>query len=189
MSTSPDLDGWVERARTGDVDAFAAVYRSLHPPLLRYLRVAAEGQHEDLAAQVWLEVTERLPRFRGDGEDFRGWLFTLARRRTIDAHRRRARRPVQVDTQALAAMAAPGGVDEDVLEALDTHRALASIAQLPPEQAQVVALRVIAGLDVDQVAAALGKSPGAVRVLCHRGLRRLAACWERPTVVPAVDAR
>lgn len=189
MSTSPDLDSWVDRARTGDVDAFAALYRSLHPLLLRYLRVAAAGQQEDLAAQVWLEVTERLPRFRGDGEDFRGWLFTLARRRTIDAHRRRARTPAQVDAQALVAMAAPGGVAEDALEALDTRRALASIAQLPPEQAQVVALRVIGGLDVNQVAAALGKSPGAVRVLCHRGLRRLATCWEIPAALPAADAR
>ena len=60
------------------------------------------------------------------------------------------------------------------LESLATERALALIAQLPPDQAEVVMLRVVAGLDVARVATIVGKRPGTVRVLGHRGLRRLA---------------
>lgn len=59
-------------------------------------------------------------------------------------------------------------------ERIATDKALALIAELPREQAEVVALRVVAGLDVGQVARIVGKRPGAVRVLSHRGLRRLA---------------
>jgi RNA polymerase sigma-70 factor (ECF subfamily) len=60
------------------------------------------------------------------------------------------------------------------MEHIATREALALIAELPHDQAEVVALRVVAGLDVPQVARVLGKRPGAVRVLAHRGLRRLA---------------
>jgi RNA polymerase sigma-70 factor, ECF subfamily len=60
------------------------------------------------------------------------------------------------------------------VEGLSTRAALAVIGQLPHDQAEVVLLRVVAGLGVEQVARLLGKRPGAVRVLAHRGLRRLA---------------
>jgi len=60
-------------------------------------------------------------------------------------------------------------------ERITTDRALALIASLPPEQAEIITLRVVAGLGAKEVAELLGKSPGAVRVAAHRGLRRLAA--------------
>src|SRR5579884_3707501 len=64
--------------------------------------------------------------------------------------------------------------ESDALEREGTRRALALIAALPPDQAQVVLLRTLAGLDSDRVAAVVGKRPGTVRVLAHRGLRNLA---------------
>jgi RNA polymerase sigma-70 factor (ECF subfamily) len=60
------------------------------------------------------------------------------------------------------------------LEGHPTRAALALVAELPPDQAEVVALRVLGGLEVAEVARIVGKRPGAVRVLAHRGLRRLA---------------
>jgi RNA polymerase sigma-70 factor (ECF subfamily) len=69
---------------------------------------------------------------------------------------------------------APDDPAEAVLEAQSTRAALALIAELPRSQAEVVALRMVAGLDVAQVASIVGKRPGAVRTLTHRGLRRLA---------------
>ena len=62
----------------------------------------------------------------------------------------------------------------EVLEALDTDAALRVIRKLAPDQAEVILLRVVAGLDMARVAQILGKRPGAIRVLQHRGLRRLA---------------
>jgi RNA polymerase sigma-70 factor (ECF subfamily) len=60
------------------------------------------------------------------------------------------------------------------LEHLSTAAAIALVSELPPLQAEVVLLRVVAGLDTESVARLLRKSPGAVRVAAHRGLRRLA---------------
>jgi RNA polymerase sigma-70 factor (ECF subfamily) len=60
------------------------------------------------------------------------------------------------------------------LEHLGTAAAVELIAALPPDQADAVALRFIADLDVATVAKMMGRRPGAVRVLTHRGLRTLA---------------
>ena len=63
-----------------------------------------------------------------------------------------------------------------------TEQAVALIGSLPVDQAEVLLLRVVADLDVATVAAILGKRPGAVRVLAHRGLRRLAERLDASTV-------
>jgi RNA polymerase sigma-70 factor (ECF subfamily) len=60
------------------------------------------------------------------------------------------------------------------MEHLGTAAAIALVSGLPRQQAEVILLRVVAGLDTESAARLLGKSPGAVRVAAHRGLRRLA---------------
>ena len=62
-----------------------------------------------------------------------------------------------------------------VLEKLSTQAAVALVATLPRLQAEVILLRVVAGLDTPTVARLVGRSTGAVRVAAHRGLQRLAA--------------
>jgi len=166
----------------GDERAFAVLWDDLNPGVLRYLRVVAPDAAEDVASETWLEVVRGLERFSGDETGFRSWLFTIARHRAVDHHRRRAHRPsVPVPAEALASW--PDADADDpatrAVEALSTRDVLAVIAQLPPDQAEVVALRVIAGLDVERVSQIVGKRPGAVRVLAHRGLRRLAERMER----------
>jgi RNA polymerase sigma-70 factor (ECF subfamily) len=148
----------------------------MHPMLLRYLRLSAGDAAEDLASEVWLEVARRIARFRGSELDFRGWLFTVARRRVIDLQRYKTRHPERptADIERLD-RPAPDDPAAKVLEGISTEAALAFIATLPREQAEIIILRVVAGLDVAQVARIVGKSPGAVRVASHRGLRSLSA--------------
>ena len=171
-----EFPGLLRAAALGDETAFARLWRDAHPPLLRYLRVLAGDAAEDVAGEVWLEVARRLARFRGGEQEFRGWLFTLARRRVADLRRYDARRPVRLTDDA-ADLDRPAADDTAVaaLDNLSTEAALALIALLPREQAEVIVLRVVAGLDVGQVSRIVGKRPGAVRVAAHRGLRALAA--------------
>ena len=63
-----------------------------------------------------------------------------------------------------------------------TQSAIALLSELPRLQAEVVLLRVLAGLDTNAVARLLGRSPGAVRIAGHRGLRRLAEILARAGV-------
>jgi RNA polymerase sigma-70 factor (ECF subfamily) len=163
----------LEEARRGDESAFAVLWRWLHPPLRRWLGVMAPGGVDDVASEVWLSVIRGLDSFDGGEREFRGWLFTIARRRAVDWARRRRRQPA---TTMLDGVDVAGTADaEEALWAdAEVEAVLTLLRQLPPEQAEVVALRVIAGLTVTETATVVNKSDGAVRVLCHRGLRYLA---------------
>jgi RNA polymerase sigma-70 factor, ECF subfamily len=171
----PRFPALLAAAQGGDEQAFAVLWRDLQPAVLRYFQVAAKAAAEDLAADTWVSVIRRLERFRGGERDFRAWVFTVARHRAIDWHRQAARRPISsVPAEQLAERQAPDDPVLQVLEGQSTRAALALVAELPADQAEVVALRVLGGLEVAQVARIVGKRPGTVRVLAHRGLRRLA---------------
>ncbi len=171
--TACDFADAIDAARQGDERALTALWRELQPALLRYLRAAEPGAAEDIASDTWLEVTGRLDRFQGDERAFRGWLFTIARHRLIDARRRAARHR----TAPVAWIPERPGLDDpaaDVLADLSTEESVRLVSQLPREQAEAVLLRVLAGLGTEQVARIMNKQPGNVRVLSHRGLRNLA---------------
>ena len=169
-------------AQGGDETAFACLFRDIQPTLLRYLHVITP-EAEDVAGDTWLQVVKGLPRFRGGEEAFRAWLFTIARHRAVDAGRSRSRRPdvpltlVQIAEQPLAPDAA-----ELALEAISTRSVVALIKTLPRDHAEIIMLRVVAGLEAADVARIVGKTPGAVRVTAHRALRKLADVAERAGV-------
>jgi len=169
-------------AQGGDETAFACLFRDLQPALLRYLQVITP-EAEDVAGDTWLQVVKGLPGFRGGEEAFRAWLFTIARHRAVDAGRSRSRRP-DVPLELCTAADQPVAPDaaDLALETISTQSAVALIATLPREQAEIVMLRVVAGLDVSEVAHMVGKTPGAVRVASHRALRRLADLSQRAGV-------
>jgi RNA polymerase sigma-70 factor, ECF subfamily len=178
------------RAQAGDEAAFARLFADVQPALLRYLRVITP-EAEDVAGDTWLQVVTGLRGFRGPEEAFRAWLFTIARHRAADAGRSRARRPALPLAMSEAAQGwaagqplAPDAADL-ALDGISARAVVALIATLPRDQAEVVMLRVVAGLEVADVASIVGKSPGAVRVTAHRGLRRLAARLERAGVTQA----
>jgi len=163
-------------ARAGDEAGFLVLWEALQPRLLRYLRVIGCDDVDDVAGETWLQVVRDLPKFKKDSADeFRAWLFTIARHRAIDAARSRRRLRDKMLADALAPPTTTGNpVEDEVFHELSTRQAIAMVAGLSKDQAEVVALRVIAGLDTDAVARMLRKSPGAVRVALHRGLRALS---------------
>jgi RNA polymerase sigma-70 factor, ECF subfamily len=177
MDTEGDgFDDALARARSGDESGFLVLWDSLHPQLLRYLTVLGCDDVDDVAGETWLQAVRDLHRFTGTATDFRSWLFTIGRHRAIDAARSRSRSRFRDKVLQAASIPAQDGnpVEDEVLEVLSTRQAVAMVTRLSRDQAEVVALRIIAGLDTDAVARILGKSPGAVRVALHRGLRTLS---------------
>jgi RNA polymerase sigma-70 factor, ECF subfamily len=171
----PKFPAVLGAATRGDEEAFGTLWRDLQPRLLRYFTVAAPAAAEDLASETWLAVVRGIDRFRGNEPAFRAWVFTIARHEVLDWRRGAARRPTEdVPVTGLAHLAAPDDPAATAMQGFSTRAALAVVATLPADQAEAVVLRVVAGLDVDRVAAIMNKRPGTVRVLTHRGLRRLA---------------
>jgi RNA polymerase sigma-70 factor (ECF subfamily) len=162
-------------AAEGDSRAFAELWRVTHPVLLRYLRVVCGDQAEDVASETWLRAVRALPSFVGDEQAFRGWLTVVARNHARDLARRAARHPetLTAEPPLPGRATAPDAADE-ALERLGTQRALRLLADLPAAQAEMVALRVIVGLEPADVGRIVGRSPGAVRVAVHRALGTLA---------------
>ncbi len=177
----------LDAARSGDEWGITCLFRALQPRLVHYLRRHAPDAAEDLAAETWLAVAQAFTGFDGDLGDFRALLFTVARRRVADFYRARARRPQPV---ALVDEAAPvrwaaADTAEVALDALSTDQAIELLVrELPADQADVVLLRVVGGLSAEETGRVMGRSPGAVRVLQHRALRRLARLWAHRVVTP-----
>jgi RNA polymerase sigma-70 factor (ECF subfamily) len=165
-------------AREGDPDAIGRLYRALQPRLMRMLRVEVGDAADDVASQTWLEVVGALRRFEGDFDGFRALLFTIARRRVADHRRTRRRRPA-TPTEPVAfndRLAATDDTEQMALADVGGRWAVERIVELlPPDHAEIVLLRVVADLPVEQVARILGRPAGTIRVQQHRALKRLAA--------------
>jgi RNA polymerase sigma-70 factor (ECF subfamily) len=170
-----DFAALLAAAQCGSEQAFSVLWRDVNPALLRYLRVVAAEHAEDVAAETWVQVVRGLPRFTGDEAAWRAWLFTTARRRMLDQVRLRKRHPSE-PLDEISSMDIPRTADAEQLamDNMATESAMALLSKLPEQQAEVIFLRVVAGMDTEAVAEMLGRSPGAVRVAAHRGLKKLA---------------
>lgn len=165
-------------ARAGAPWAFERLYVELAPVVAGYLRLQGAAEPDDLTSETFLGVFGRLASFEGSEQQFRSWVFTIAHRRLIDERRRSSRRR-SITTADTEILDRPGGdVERDVFAVLGTARVYELCAGLSDDQREVLVLRIVGDLTVEQVAAIVGKSPGAVKALQRRALTAL-----RKTVV------
>jgi RNA polymerase sigma-70 factor, ECF subfamily len=188
MIRDADLPDVVEAAGKGEHWALTELFRAYQPPLLRYLRAQEPRAADDLAGEVWVAVSRGLTQFSGDEAGFRGWLFTIARRRLIDHRRRSARQrtdPVAGDAlDTVDEWGLGGDPASEVLDRLGAQGAVhALVRHLSADQAEAVLLRVVGGLSVAETARIMQRPAGAVRVLCHRALRQLATAYGDDVVI------
>jgi RNA polymerase sigma factor (sigma-70 family) len=166
------VDQLVAAARANAPWAFERLYRHFAAAVGGYLRTQGAEDPESLTSEVFLGAFRRITAFTGDGAAFRSWLFTIAHHRLVDERRRRAR-GVPTASVEHAHSRVGGDVEEDALASLGSAWAVQLLQGLSPDQRDVLALRVIADLSVEQVAAVLGKQPGAIKALQRRGLTAL----------------
>ena len=175
MLRADDLPADVlDAARRGEPSGVEAVYRRYAPAVLAWFRARLGDQHlaEDLTGDAFVAVLSALPRYQGGPEAFAGWLFTLVRRDFVDHLRRAARRPETPVAEPGESGVAPDIADEVVARS-EADRVRAALAQLSPDQQEVLALRVGGGLTANEVADVTGRTVGAVKALQHRGLDSL----------------
>ena len=171
-------------AQAGEEVGFANLYREFAPGVVGFLRGRVPREAEDVAASVWLDVAQSIGRFVGDEKGFRAWLFTIVRRRMLNEFRRQGRdHSTPHDPMVMPTPVSTESPEGDVIALFETAEALALIGSvLPPLQADVVLMRVVAGLPVDEIADVLDLAPGHIRVLSHRGLKTLAEHFSRDAV-------
>jgi RNA polymerase sigma-70 factor (ECF subfamily) len=166
-------------AQAGFPSAFEHLFAGLVRPLAAYFRSQGASDPAGSTNEVFLRVFQGIGRFDGDEAGFRAWVFTIARHSLIDERRRSHRR---VATASLEASHLEGVTTADseqwALARMGDREAVAVIESLVPDQREVLLLRIVADLTIEQVAEVVGKRPGAVKALQRRGLatirRRLA---------------
>jgi RNA polymerase sigma factor (sigma-70 family) len=173
----------LQAARTGEDWAWRALYAEFTPALLGYLRARGADQPEDVLGEVMLQIVRDLSSFDGGKDEFRAWAFTIAHHRLLDERRRSARRPAEALPAAELERLGPlGDTEEDALRALSVERVGRLMAQLSPDQQNVILLRVLGELTSEQVAQVIGKTAGAVKALQRRGLEAIKCELERERV-------
>lgn len=175
MVVEDPFDSVLAAAQVGAEWAFSELYMSYNPLLERFFAGRSPSVAEDLAADTWLGAARALAGFEGNERQFRSWLFTIAHRRLVDHWKEQNRfgPPAEVDRDR-PEPSTTEGPESTVVEMLSGREAARRIAAaLPPDQAEIVLLRVVVGLDVDEVARITGRRPGTVRVLQHRALKKL----------------
>lgn len=159
--------------------ALEEIYRALGPVVTGYLRTQGASEPEDLTSEVFVAVLRNIGSFVGDEAGFRSWVFTIAHRRLLDEKRRRRRRPPPEPLDDAAEVPAPDDVETSVSRSLDADTVRRLCHRLRPEQRDVLLLRLVAGLTIDEVAATLGKTPGSVKAHQRRGFQALARLVDR----------
>ena len=169
----PSLDASLVEARAGSQAALGELWRRLSPAVCGYLRAKGAGDPDATTNEVFLGAFEALPGFVGDADQFRGLLFTIAQRRLVDELRRRSRRVVEVAWSPELDERHDASAEHHALAAHGDDEARTLLDGLAPDQRDVMMLRIFGDLTVDQIAATLGKSTGAVKQLQRRALDNL----------------
>lgn len=178
MPLEHDFERTLAAARAGEEWAWRRVHAELAPLMTGFLRGRGAKDAEDLTGEAFVQIVRDLPSFAGDWRGFRSWALMIARNRMLDARRRQGRRPDEPHPDP-AAHEPAGDVTEDAFAQLDLERVTVVLSELPPDQRDVVLLRIIGDLSIEETARVIGKRRGAVKQLQRRGLaaikRRLEA--------------
>lgn len=168
-----DFDEVLVRARVGSAEAFTMLYEDLVRPVAAYLRGRGVTDVEDVTSEVFIAVLTGVSRFDGDQAHFRSWVFTIAHRRVVDGWRRGGRTPLHVPYEPDDDARTASSAESDALASLGEDRVRELLGGLSPDQRDVLLLRILGDLTVDQVSEVVGKRPGAVKALQRRGLATL----------------
>lgn len=168
-------DPLVERAKRGEAAAWNELYTQLAPAVAGYLSFRGAHEPDDLTSETFVAVFRNIATFEGDLEQLRSWVFVIAYRRLCDERRAEARHPDRQRHRPSTEDHPPtrGDVERDADVAMSEAEVRRVCAQLAPDQGDVVLLRILGDLTVDQIADVVDKSPGAVKQLLRRAFASL----------------
>ena len=162
----------VERAKR-DPREFGALYDRHFQQIYRfvYSRVREQTAAEDVTSEVFMKALKAMPRYQDTGRPFAAWLYQIAVNAIADRYR--SLRPAQ-PLEDFHDLSVAGPPLEDIAAHRDEMRRIWTLVEdLPGQQKTALVLKFQEDMKIEDIAVAMGKSPGAVKLLIHRGVSRL----------------
>ncbi|GAA2870092.1 sigma-70 family RNA polymerase sigma factor [Paenarthrobacter ilicis] len=163
-------DDALDALKGNNAELFSAVYRAFAGQVLGYLTAKGVPDPEAITQDVFLAVLPRLDDLAGGVNGLRTFIFSVAHARMVDEHRRKDRAPEQQEFEPERDTRESNSAETEALVRLAPSEVMALLEHLGEEQREVLSLRIVAGLTVEQVAHIMGKSAGAVKQLQRRAL-------------------
>jgi len=176
MSLGKSFESVLDAAKLGADWAWAVLYGEIAGPVMGFFRSRGLADPEEAAGDVFFELARGLADFEGTEESFRTFVFAIAYRRLLVENRFSTRRSrtlladrvldrLQADVDVIGVVSAPD-IPREVVRAF---------SMLTPEQRDVLSLRIVAGLSVEQVGEVLNRGVKKVKSLQRRGMARVRA--------------
>ena len=169
----------VTRAQRGEANAIGRLYDRHRESIFRYLWIRLDDRQlaEDLTGDVFMRMLDALPRYQQQGLPFRAWLYRIAHNLLID-YFRKLNHQVTVPLEVVEEQGADDDPDRAIEQILLSERLQTALMDLEPTQCDVVTLRFLSGLSLQETALTLGKTEAAIKALQHRGLSGLRQALE-----------
>lgn len=182
MTEKRELSRLIKRIQKGDADAFGQLYDRFYDPVYTYVlrQTGSRADAEDITAEVFLYVLEKIDGFSWHGAGFAAWLFRIARNDVLDHFRRLGRGARETAmTEEIMELPSAALVEDQANKAWDERELRRAIAELSEEQQQVVLLKLMMNFSNRQIGEVLDKSEGAVKALTHRAMLALRKRLEK----------
>lgn len=162
----------VERAKR-DPREFGALYDRHFQQIYRfvYSRVREQTAAEDVTSEVFIKALKAIPRYQDTGRPFAAWLYQIAVNAIADRYR--SLRPSQPLEDFHDLSIAGPALEEQAAQRDEIRRVWAIVEELPAQQRMALVLKFQEDMKIEDIAVAMGKTPGAVKLLIHRGVSRL----------------
>jgi RNA polymerase sigma-70 factor, ECF subfamily len=175
----------VERAQQGDSAAVGELYEAYADRIFRYFtyRVDSRQVAEDLTGEVFVRFIEGLPNYEYRTSPLLAWLYQIAHARLVDHYRQSQKSRYNTNIEDIT-ISTDEDLDTKLMLNYNQQRVRAAIKQLTEEQQQVILLRFIEGLNVQETADTMGKTTGSIKVMQHRALNALARFLVKQDATP-----
>lgn len=175
--TDAQLQRLIAAAQQGNGEAAGQLYDRYHAQIYRFVhvRLASPQAAEDLTAEVFIRMVDRLTQYDDRGLPFGAWLYQIARNLLIDSHRRREKVAFVPLEEAPHLHSVGDVVERAAQKQLLSEQLLAGLERLESQEREVLELRFLAGLTAAETAEFLAESLTAVKSRQHRALKHLRA--------------
>lgn len=176
---TPQIAGLVDKAIGGDEVAFGKIY-DLHVDRIYrhiYYRVSNKEDAEDLTQQVFINAWKAMPRYKRTSSPFPAWLMTISHNLIVNYYR--SKKDKDIINSEIPATNIDSNPEKLAEISFDQQQLKKVILKLPNEQQQVILMSLVEGFTNKEIAAAMRKKEGAIRVIQYRALKKIRSLMDR----------